>query len=327
MIRSPTIPTRRLQRAAAAVEQINGRRSTDAGRRAARPCSIRAARRCGRGNYPKAVQILTKLQRQPDFPSAPRFRVARPRPRALPAAKWRMRRPNTRNICGAIPRDLQRPHPRCCGFCEPPPRRAQADWIRVRKRPRLEGVGGASQVYRRDSFGTDSTDRVSTIVQNAIFTDADLFVHKDGERFTTGFPDQLGYAKTFLPRGIRGVEDRVRITTAFLDLGDNCWALTRVGPGRQLWVRRYFWDLPTASPCLSLRQSWSRVAPSHAGPSTPVTALRPTARFETLAVILPHLCPHWDSSVYVTHNVRWSRDRQQSGRGPMTRAQNAIAVS
>ncbi|MFX9069656.1 hypothetical protein ABTN30_20400, partial [Acinetobacter baumannii] len=58
------------------------------------------------------------------------------------------------------------------------------------------------------------------IVQNAIFTDADLFVHHDGERFAEGFRTNVGYARNLLPRDIPGALDRVHVTTAFLDLSD-----------------------------------------------------------------------------------------------------------
>ena len=96
--------------------------------------------------------------------------------------------------------------------------------------------GGASQLFRRDSYGTDLNGPLfSTVVQNAVFTDADLFAHRDGERFNTDIRTNFGYAKNFLPRDIDGATDRVRITTAFLDLNDKLLDL-RGRVGRQTTI-------------------------------------------------------------------------------------------
>src|SRR5262249_31889711 len=154
-----------------------------------------------------AVQILTKLQRQPEFPERAEVQellgLARERSGEIAHAKAEYEE-----------------------YLRQYPKGPAADRIRNRLRilraasvaGRKGGLepnsqadhgwkvsGGASQLYRRDSYGTDFNGPLfSTLVQNAIFTDADLFVHNDGERLTTGFRTSFGYAKMFLPRDIRG---------------------------------------------------------------------------------------------------------------------------
>ncbi len=186
-------------------------------------------------DYPRAVQVLTKLQRQPEFPE----------------------RPETQELLGLARErfgEVAQAKAEYEEYLRQYPKGPAADRIRTRLRilraasaaGHTGGLdtgygadhgwkvsGGASQLYRRDSYGTDLNGPLfSNIVQNAIFTDADLFVHKDGERFTTAFRTSFGYEKTFLPKDGRGVSDRVRITTAFLDLTTSCSGCAAVW-GRQ----------------------------------------------------------------------------------------------
>src|SRR5438045_8271844 len=157
-------------------------------------------------DYPQAVQVLTKLRRQPELPERAEVQellgLARERSGEVAQAK------------AEYEEYLQRY-----------PKGPAADRIRSRLRilraasvaGRKGGLdagetadhgwkvsGGASQLYRRDRFGTDFNGPLfSTIVQNAIFTDADLFVDKDGERLTTGFRTNFGYAQTIQPKTTR----------------------------------------------------------------------------------------------------------------------------
>jgi len=282
-------------------------------------------------DYPKAVQILTKLQRQPEFPERAEVQellgLARERSGEVAQAK------------AEYEEYLQRY-----------PKGAAADRIRTRLRilraasaaGRNGGLdlgaeadhgwkisGGASQLYRRDSFGTDFNGPLtSTIVQNAIFTDADLFVHKDGERFTTGFRTNFGYAKTFLPRDIRGVEDRVRITTAFLDLGDKLLGL-RGRLGRQTTVADgIFGTFDGAALSYRFAPSWSVRGTVGMPVVNSGDGVQTDRRFETLAVDFAPPLSHWDTSVYVTQQRNDGlRDRQAVGAEVQYARQNASLVS
>jgi tetratricopeptide (TPR) repeat protein len=282
-------------------------------------------------NYPQAVQILTKLQRQPEFPERAEVQellgLARERSGEVAQAKAEYEE-----------------------YLHRYPKGPAADRIRTRLRilraasaaGRNGGLalgseadhgwkvsGGASQLYRRDSYGTDfNGPLLSTIVQNAIFTDADLFVHKDGERFTTGFRTNFGYAKTFLPRDIRGVEDRVRITTAFLDLGDKLLGL-RGRVGRQTTVADgIFGTFDGAALSYHFAPSWSVRGTVGMPVDNSGDGVQTDRRFETLAIDFAPALSHWDTSVYVTQQRNDGlRDRQAVGAEVQYARQNASLVS
>ncbi|MDB6100207.1 MAG: hypothetical protein JWO52_206 [Gammaproteobacteria bacterium] len=282
-------------------------------------------------DYPTAVQILTKLQRQPEFPERAEVQellgLARERSGEVAQAK------------AEYEEYLQRY-----------PKGAAADRIRARLRilraasaaGRKGGLdagaeadhgwkisGGASQLYRRDSFGTDFNGPLfSTIVQNAVFTDADVFVHQDGERFTTGFRTNFGYAKTFLPRTMLDVEDRVRITTAFLDLGDKLLGL-RGRVGRQTTVADgIFGTFDGAALSYHFAPSWSVRGTVGMPVVNSGDSVKTNQRFETLAVDFAPSLSHWDTSVYVTQQRNDGlRDRQAVGAEVQYARQNASLVS
>jgi hypothetical protein len=281
-------------------------------------------------DYPTAVQILTKLQRQPEFPERAEVQellgLARERSGEVAQAK------------AEYEEYLQRY-----------PKGPAADRIRTRLRilraasvaGRKGGLdtaeeadhgwkvsGGASQLYRRDSFGTDFNGPLfSTIVQNTIFTDADVFVHKDGERFTTGFRTNFGYAQTFLPKTTLGAEDRVRVTTAFLDLGDKLLGL-RGRVGRQTTVADgIFGTFDGASVSYRFAPSWS-VRGTVGDPVINSGDFKTNQRFETLAVDFAPALSHWDTSVYVTQQRNDGlRDRQAVGAEVQYARQSASVVS
>jgi tetratricopeptide (TPR) repeat protein len=268
-------------------------------------------------DYPRAVQILTKLQRQPEFPERAEVQellgLARERSGEVAQAK-------------AEYEEYLRRYPKA----------AAADRIRARLRIlRAASVaghkggldsgaaadhgwkvsGGASQLFRRDSYGTDLNGPLfSTVVQNAIFTDADLFVHKDGERFTTGFRTDFGYARNFLPRDIRGAEDRVRITTAFLDLNDKLLGL-RGRVGRQTTVGDgIFGTFDGAALSYHFAPSWSVRGTVGMPVDDSGDGIETKRRFETVAVDFAPALSHWDTSLYVTQQRNDGlRDRQAVG--------------
>lgn len=255
-------------------------------------------------DYPKAVQILTKLQRQPEFPERAEVQellgLARERSGEVAQAKAEYEE-----------------------YLRRYPKGPAADRIRTRLRilraasaagrsgdfNSSEGAdhgwkvsGGASQLYRRDSYGTDLNGPLfATVVQNAIFTDADLFVHNDGERFTTGFRTNFGYAKTFLPRDIRGAVDRVRVTTAFLDLNDKLLGL-RGRVGRQTTVLDgIFGTFDGAALSYRFAPSWSVRGTVGMPVNDSGDVVKTNRRFETLAVDFAPAFSHWDTKIGRAH--------------------------
>jgi hypothetical protein len=268
-------------------------------------------------DYPQAVQVLTKLQRQPEFPERAdvqeRLGLARERSGEVAQAKAEYEE-----------------------YLRRYPKGPAADRIRTRLRvlraasvagrtgsfDNTEGAdhgwkvsGGASQLFRRDSYGTDlNGPLLSTVVQNAIFTDADLYVHKDGERFTSGFRTNFGYAKNFLPRDIQGATDRVRITTAFFDLNDKLLDL-RGRLGRQTTINDgNFGVFDGAKVSYRFAPSWIVRATAGMPVDNSGDGIETDRRFETLAVDFAPALSHWDTSVYVTQQRNDGlRDRQAVG--------------
>jgi hypothetical protein len=282
-------------------------------------------------DYSIAVQILTKLQRQPEFPE----------------------RADAQEMLGlARERSGDTTHAKAEyeEYLRQYPKGPAADRIRNRLRilraasaaGRKGGFdttgqadhgwkvsGGAEQLYRRDSYGTDFNGPLfSTIVQNAVFTDADLYVHKDGERLTGGFRANAGYAKMFLPHDISGVQDRVRITTAFIDLNDKLLGI-RGRVGRQTTVADgIFGTFDGAAVSYRFAPSWT----VRGTVGTPVDnsgdGIETDRRFETLALEFAPALSHWDTSVYVTQQRNDGiKDRQAVGAQVQYARQNASIVS
>jgi hypothetical protein len=268
-------------------------------------------------DYPQAVQVLTKLQRQPEFPQRAEVQemlgLARERAGEVAQAKAEYEE-----------------------YLRRYPKGPAADRIRTRLRilraasaagrsgslDNTEGAdhgwkvsGGASQLFRRDSYGTDLNGPLfSTVVEDAVFTDADLYVHKDGERFTTGFRTNFGYAKNFLPKDIQGADDRVRITTLFLDLNDKLLDL-RGRLGRQTTINDgNFGTFDGAKISYRFAPSWTVRATMGMPVDNSGDGIETDRRFETLAVDFAPALSHWDTSVYVTQQRNDGlRDRQAVG--------------
>jgi TolA-binding protein len=268
-------------------------------------------------DYARAVQILTKLQRQPEFPQRAEVQellgLARERSGEVAQAKAEYEE-----------------------YLRRYPKGPAADRIRTRLRIlRAASVagrtgsldnseeadhgwkvsGGASQLFRRDSYGTNLNGPLySTVVEDAVFTDADLYVHKDGERFNTAFRTNFGYAKNFLPRDIQGADDRVRITTAFLDLNDKLLDL-RGRVGRQTTINDgNFGTFDGAKVSYRFAPSWTIRGTVGMPVDNSGDGVEIDRRFETLAVDFAPALSHWDTSLYVTQQRNDGlRDRQAVG--------------
>lgn len=282
-------------------------------------------------DYPQAVQVLTKLQRQPEFPERADVQellgLARERSGEVAQAKAEYEE-----------------------YLRHYPKGPAADRIRNRLRilraasvaGRTGGFsntedadhgwkvsGGASQLYRRDSYGTDLNGPLfATVVENAIFTDADLFAHRDGERFNTDIRTNFGYAKNFLPRDIDGATDRVRITTAFLDLNDKLLDL-RGRVGRQTTINDgNFGIFDGAKVSYRFLPSWTVRATAGMPVDNSGDGVETDRKFETLAVDFAPALSHWDTSVYVTQQRNDGlKDRQAVGAQVQYARSNVSVVS
>jgi hypothetical protein len=268
-------------------------------------------------DYPQAVQILTKLQRQPQFPERAEVQellgLARERSGEVAQAKAEYEEYLHRYPNGPAA-DRIRARLRIL--------RAAAATARTGGLDQVEGAdhgwkvsGGASQLFRRDSFGTAfNAPLVSSIVQDAIFTDADLFVHRDGERFTTGVRTNFGYVKNFLPTELPGADNRVYITTAFLDLNDKLLGW-RGRVGRQTTAADgIFGTFDGATLAYHLTPSSSVRGTVGMPVDDTREGVRSERRFETVALDYAPTLSHWDSSVYVTQQKDDGiKDRQAVG--------------
>lgn len=312
-----------------AVEQIGVDPPMDPKERSALVAQAHKALRAR--DYSFAVQMLTKLQRQPEFPE----------------------RADVQEMLGLAHErfgDIAHAKAEYEEYLHQYPKGPAADRIRNRLRilraaaaPGHAGgleasgqadhgwqvSGGAEQLYRRDSYGTDFNGPLySTIVQNAVFTDADLYIHKDGERFTGGFRTNVGYARMFLPRTISGVVDRTTVTTAFLDLSDKLLGL-RGRIGRQTTVADgIFGTFDGAAIAYRFAPSWSLRATAGMPVEDPADGIRTDRHFETLALDFAPALSHWDSSVYVTQQRNDGlKDRQAVGAQVQYARPNASVVS
>ncbi len=298
-----------------AVEQIGSDPPLDAVERNALLSDGRKAMRAR--DYPTAVQVFTKLQRQPEFSERADVQemlgLARERSGEVAQAKAEYEEYLHRYPKGPAA-DRIRARLRILRAASAAGRGGRLD-ISEQADHGWKVSGGASQLYRRDSYGTDFNGPLfSTIVQNAIFTDADLFVHRDGERFATGFRTNFGYAKNFVPHDIPGALDRVHVTTAFLDVGDKLLGL-RGRLGRQTaFTDGVFGTYDGLSASYRFAPSWSLRGAVGSPVEDTGDAPRSARRFETLALGFAPALSHWDTSVYVTEQrSNGLRDRQAVG--------------
>jgi len=267
--------------------------------------------------YGAAVQLLTKLQRQPEFPARAEAQelLGLTRERAGQAAQAK-----------AEYEEYLRRYPH------------GAAAVRVRERLRIlraaaaavrtggisgaeqgdhgwQASGGVSQLLRRDSYGTDLNGPLyATLVQNAIFTDADLFVHRDGERFATAFRTSFGYVKNLLPPQIAGADNRARITTAYIDLNDRVSGLHGRFGRQTLTTDGIFGIFDGLALAEQLASSWTVRGTFGMPVENAGDGIESGRRFETLALDFAPALGHWDTSAYLTRqSFDGIRDRQAVG--------------
>ena len=277
--------------------------------------------------YPQAVQMLTKLQRQPEFPD-----------RAEVQELLGLTRERSGEIAQAKAEYEE--------YLRRYPNGAAADRVRTRLRilraavvtPRSGGLesspdgsrewiisGGATQIYRRDTVayslaGPLQTSVPATVAENAIFTDTDLFIRHAGERLDFSFRFNAGLEENFLhnkediPVGEPDPDNRLRVTTAFFDLDDKLTGLrTRIG--RQTSTADgIFGTFDGAMLQYQLEPGWTVRGTVGSPVFNAQDDYESKRRFETLALDYGPELAHWSSSYYVTQEtIDGLRDREALG--------------
>ena len=282
-------------------------------------------------DYPGAVQIFTKLQRQPEFPERAEVQellgLARERSGEVAQAKAEYEEYLHRYPKGPAA-DRIRARLRILRAASAAAKNGGLDMSEQADHG-WKVSGGASQLYRRDSYGTDLNGPLfATVVQNEIFTDADLYVHRDGERFNTGVRTNFGYTQTFLPQDVPGADNRGYVTTAFLDLSDKLLGL-RGRLGRQSsFTDGVFGTYDGASASYRFAPSWSVRGSVGLPVDNSHDAVETDRRFESVAIDYAPALSHWDTSVYFTEQRNDGlRDRQAVGAQLQYARPNATLVS
>jgi hypothetical protein len=276
--------------------------------------------------YPEAVQMLTKLQRQPEFPE-----------RAEVQELLGLTRERSGEIAQAKAEYEE--------YLRRYPKGPAADRVRTRLKilrsatvtPRNAGLdaapdanhgwsisGGATQIYRRDSMeyslaGPLGTTVPAQTVESAIFTDTDVFARHTGERLDFSFRLNAGLEENFLHDqalavGEPDLDNRVRVTTAFFDLDDKLTGLrTRIG--RQTSTSDgIFGTFDGAMLQYQVAPGWTVRGTAGSPVLNDQDDYESKRRFETLALDYGPEIAHWNSSVYVTEEtIDGLKDRQAVG--------------
>lgn len=271
-------------------------------------------------DYPKAITLLTKLQRQPEFPDRARAQellgLARERSGQLAHAKAEYEEYLRRYPKGeAADRVVTRLHA-----------------LRVASaRPRTGGEtgqegsawrfnGGVAQLFRYDATRVDNGTppvastlpaSIQTTSQNSLYNDLDLLAQRRGERFDMMARLSAGYAMSFIQQQ-HG--DTTRVSVASFEISDRTLGLYgRVGRQalNQDGVLGTFDGLFAS---YQLRPAWS-VNFSAGYPVERTDApVQTDRRFETLSLAYGAPGAHWDASIFVAaQQLEGVQDRQAVG--------------
>jgi hypothetical protein len=271
-------------------------------------------------DYPRAIALLTKLQRQPEFPDRARAQellgLARERSGQLAHAK------------AEYQEYLRRyPHGEAAERVAFRLRVLRAAEARARTggqaRSEAQGwdvSGGFAQLFRYDGtrvtngappVNTPLPPAAQTTTDNALFTDVDLLARRRGESLDWIGRLSAGYDKVFA-QGLPG--DATRVSLASIEMLDRpLGLLARVG--RQ--ANNTDGILGTFDGLFAswqFRPSWA----INAAAGYPVDLLTVTPqtqqRFETLALAYTPRNAHWDGSIFAaTQQFDGLRDRQAVG--------------
>ncbi len=286
-------------------------------------------------DYPTAIALLTKLQRQPEYPERARAQellgLARERAGQLAHAKAEYEEYLRRYPQGEAAERV--------AFRLRILRAAEAKARTGRSAGDEAGgwqlSGGFSQTGRydgsRESNGSLPTNTpvppAPQINENALFTDLDLLARRRGESYDWVGRLSAGYDKTF-GQDTTGTVDPTRVSLASFEVLDRpLGLLARIG--RQAYnqdgVLGTFDGLFVS---WQLRPSWAlNVA---AGYPVEQLQLAPQTeeRFETVAVAYTPPGAHWDASVFVAHQrFQELTDREAVGANMRYLASNVSMVA
>ena len=274
-------------------------------------------------NYPEAIAILTKLQRQPEFPDRARAQellgLARERSGQLAHAK------------AEYEEYLRRyPHGEAAERIEYRLKILRAAEAKARTGRDVGSAetevwqisGGFAQMFRYDGtrvtsgptpIPTNLPPAADTTQDSAIFTDVDLLARRRGQTFDFLGRFSGGYDKSFVPGGTN-FGDPTRVSLASVEAIDKpLGLLARLG--RQ--VNNVGGILGTFDGVFlswQFQPSWAIDAA--AGYPTDLTTAAPQTqrRFESLALVYAPRNAHWDCQFFaVTQEYDGLKDRQGVG--------------
>jgi hypothetical protein len=271
-------------------------------------------------DYPKAIAILTKLQRQPEFPERAHAQellgLARERSGQLAHAKAEYEEYLRRYPQGdATQRVATRLHALRVASARPRSRaeagQEDGGWLLT---------GGVAQMFRYDGTRVDnSAPPGSTIVptaaqttnQNSLFNDVELRAQRRGDRFDVMARLNAGYDKSFTQA--QG-GDAKRISVASFELTDRTLGLFgRVGrqSRNQDGVLGTFDGLFAG---YQWRPEWGVNLTIGYPVERTDESIQTERRFQTLALVYMPPGAHWDTSVYAAaQQFDGVRDRQAIG--------------
>jgi tetratricopeptide (TPR) repeat protein len=272
-------------------------------------------------DYAKAITLLTKLQRQPEFPDRSAAQeilgLARERSGQLAHAKAEYEEYLRRYPKGeAAERVALRL--RVLRAASMKEQRGSGEGGKLDKSWRVSG--GFAQLFRFDNthIGNSTPAGTSggvpnssqTTNQNALYNDLDVLAQRRGERYDFMARVSAGYAKSFLHNGT----DLQRISVASVEMNDrNLGLLARLGRQSRNndGILGTFDGLYLA---YQLRPAWSLKATLGYPVGQTNDGLRTDRRFESLAMAFAPPGAHWDASVYgVLQQYQGLRDRTAVG--------------
>ena len=285
-------------------------------------------------DYPKAIALLTKLQRQPEFPDRAQVQellgLARERAGQLAHAKAEYEEYLRRYPHGEAAERvaLRLRMLRAASLKE----KSAASGGEAEKAWRASG--GFGQLFRYDSTRTSNTvppntsgtvpTSSQTTNQNALYTDVDGIAQHRGERYDFMARVSAGYGKSFLQNGT----DLQRVSIASIELADrNLGLLARLG--RQMRSNGgVLGAFDGVFLSYQLRPAWALNAVAGYPVEQTSNGLRTERRFESLAVAFAPPGAHWDASLYgLVQQYQGVRDRTSVGLESRYLAQHGSLVA
>src|SRR5579872_1578743 len=273
-------------------------------------------------DYPRAITLLTQLQRQPEFPDRARVQellgLAREKAGQLAHAKAEYEEYLRRYPQGEGAERV-RARLRVLRAASSAPRSPAG--AATQAAPAWHLDGGWGQLFRYDSSrfasggtttaATDLSNSQQTTRQNALYNDLDLLLRHRGEDLDMLMRLSAGYAKEF---SANAFGDNKRVSLASIELNDRALGLL-ARFGRQ--VQYQYGILGTFDGLLlsyQLHPGWSLNAAAGYPVSQTGESIDTQQRFETFAVAYAPAGRRWDGSIFATQEqLDGVRDRRATG--------------